>query len=106
MESIFNSNLILGAILSLLFSVIAFFVRQLHSDFRRVEQNLSEIITSTEVIKANMNAESVRIFERINFHEKRLEQLEVYLLKHFEEQSTGGIKRKKKASLSVEAESG
>lgn len=87
MEVTINTSLILGSILSVLFSVIAFFIRQLHNDFRKVERKLCEIITSTEVIKANMHSESVRVFERLNFHEKRLEQLEVYLLHHFEKES-------------------
>ncbi|WP_207423872.1 hypothetical protein [Desertivirga brevis] len=97
MENLANSSLILGSILSLIFSVIAFFVRQLHSDFKKVEQNLFEIKTSTELIKANMHNENRRIFERINFHEKRLEQLELYLLNSFETEALKKVRQKNKS---------
>ncbi|WP_207536160.1 hypothetical protein [Desertivirga arenae] len=97
MENLANSSLILGSILSLIFSVIAFFVRQLHSDFKKVEQNLFEIKTSTELIKANMHNENRRIFERINFHEKRLEQLELYLLNSFETEALKKVRQRNKS---------
>ncbi len=79
-----NISIVLGSILSLLFSLIAFFARQLHGDVKKMELNLSEIKIDTEVIKANTQAESTRTKELLNFHDKRIEQLENHLLKYGE----------------------
>lgn len=75
-----NIGLILSSIISLLFSIIAFFIRQLYNEFRKMEINLAEIRTSTEVIKANMNSESIRTSDRIYGLEKRTEKLEYQLM--------------------------
>ena len=76
METTINISIILGSILSLLFSMIAFFTRQLYMEFKKVEINLAEIRTSTEVIKATMHVESIRIKEYLAFQDKRIEHLE------------------------------
>ena len=79
-----NISIVLGSILSVLFSLIAFFVRALHADFRKMELNLSEIKIDLEVIKANTASESSRSHERFSVQERRIEQLENHLLKHKE----------------------
>ncbi len=80
MEASINISIVLGGILSLLFSLIAYFARQLHSDVKKMELNLAEIKISTELIKANMQSESTRTSERMAQHERRIQQLENYLL--------------------------
>ena len=79
-----NMGLILSSIISLLFSIIAFFIRQLYQEFRKVELTVSEIRTSTEVIKVNIESESTRTRERMKLQEKRMEQLEYHLLNEHE----------------------
>ena len=76
MELIFNIPIVFSGILSLLFSVIAFFIRQLHNDFRKVEQNISEIKISTELIKANMRSAEIQLSQKMSFLEKRIERVE------------------------------
>jgi hypothetical protein len=76
MQTDINITMLLGSILSVLFSLIAFFARQLHGDVKKMELNLAQIKLDTELIKANMQSESSFTRERINTHEKRIEQLE------------------------------
>jgi len=71
-----NMGWILSSFISLLLSIIVFFIRQLYNEFRKMELSVAEIKITTEVIKANMSSESLRIGERINLLEKRTDQLE------------------------------
>ena len=76
-----NISLILSSVISLLFSIIAFFIRALYNEFQKMEVNLAEIRTSAEVIKATMGAESIRTGERLQQNERRIEHLELQYMK-------------------------
>ena len=84
METTINISIILGAVFSLLFSLIAYFLRQIHSDFRKVEQSVSEIKISIELIKSNTRSLALRLGQQIHFLEKRVDHLENYSTKHYE----------------------
>ena len=77
MQTDVNITMLLGSILSVLFSLIAFFARQLHGDVKKMELNLAQIKLDTELIKVCTQSENSITRERINTHEKRIEQLEI-----------------------------
>ena len=56
MEPITVIQLIFGSITSLLLSVVAYFIKQLHSDFRRMEMDISEVKTTTMLIKTEFKS--------------------------------------------------
>lgn len=76
MENSINVSILLMSIASLLFSLVAWFVRQLHADFKRFEQDIGEIKTSIRLIQADMKSGDELINQRIGFLERRLSLLE------------------------------
>lgn len=62
---------LLGALISILLSVIAYFVRQLHGNFRQVEQDMAEVKTAVEVIKTELKANYELLKLRMAFLEHR-----------------------------------
>jgi uncharacterized membrane-anchored protein YhcB (DUF1043 family) len=61
---------LLGMVISVLLSVIAFFLKQLHSNFLKVETDLSAVKTAIQLIKAEVNAHYELLRQRISFLEK------------------------------------
>ena len=51
METAINLNIIFGSIISVLLSIVAYFIKQLHSDFIRMEKDLTEVKTMAILIK-------------------------------------------------------
>lgn len=65
-----------GIIISLLFSIVVFFVKQLHSDFKRVEKDLAEVKTNSSLIKTEFKGVSELLSQRIDFLERRILHIE------------------------------
>ena len=65
-----------GSLISLLLSVVAFFIRQLHTDFRKVERDLVEVKTTTSLIKSEFKSGHDLLNQKVNYLEKRIEILE------------------------------
>jgi len=61
---------LLGALISILLSVIAYFVRQLHGNFRQVEQDVADVKTAVEVIKGELKANYELLKLRLAFLER------------------------------------
>lgn len=76
MEHSINISILFSSIASLLLSLVAWFVRQLHADFKRFEQDIGEIKTSTRLIQADMKSGDELINQRIGFLERRVAILE------------------------------
>lgn len=66
-----NELALLGALISILLSVIAYFVRQLHGNFRQVEQDMADVKTAVEVIKAELKANYELLKLRMAFLEQK-----------------------------------
>ncbi len=60
----------LGAVISIMLSIIAYFIRQLHANFRRVEQDVLAMKTTVEVIKSELKANYELLRLRIAFLER------------------------------------
>lgn len=76
MELQFDITLILGGLITILLSLIAYFIKQLHTDFKRVERDLIEVKTTTQIIKTEFRSSFEIISQRVLFLEKRLKKLE------------------------------
>jgi hypothetical protein len=67
---------IFGGLITFLLSIVAYFIRQLHSDFRRVEKDLTEVKTTTSLIKSEFKSGYDLLNQKVEFLEKRLENVE------------------------------
>ena len=79
-----NEVQLFGIIISVLFSVVFFFTKQLHSDFKRVEKDMSEVKTTTSIIKAEFKGINDLMNQRIEFLEKRLNHIETFIFNNKE----------------------
>jgi hypothetical protein len=78
---------VFGLIISVLLSVVAFFTRQMHSDFKKVEKDLAEVKTTTSLIKAEFTGKNNLINQKIDFLEKRLCNVEIIIEKGYSHES-------------------
>ncbi|POY36963.1 hypothetical protein C3K47_07830 [Solitalea longa] len=73
-----------GSLISLLLSAVAYFIRQLHTDFRKVERDLSEVKTTTSLIKSEFKNGYDLLNQKVSYLEKRIEILEHQQFKNYE----------------------
>ena len=76
MEQMSEIQVIFGSITSLLLSVVAYFIKQLHSDLRKMEMDLAEVKTTTMLIKTEFKSRYDLLCQRVEFLEKRIENFE------------------------------
>ena len=75
-----------GTVLSMLMSVVVYFVKQLHSDFKKVEQDLMEVKTTTALIKSEFRSSQELIKQRVDYLENRMEKVETIILKKIQDE--------------------
>jgi len=76
-----SPEVIVGAFISILLAIVAYFVKQLHKDFKRVETNLSEVKTTVSLIKAEFKGINEMMNQKIDFLEKRLAHIETIIFR-------------------------
>ena len=69
------------SLLSVLLGVVAYFLKQLHSDFKRVEKDLTEVKTTTALIKTEFKGINDLMNQKIEFIEKRINHFESIFFK-------------------------
>ena len=82
METAINLNIVFGSIISLLLSIVAYFIKQLHTDFRRMEKDLTEVKTMAILIKTEFKSSNDLLYQKVDFLEKRVHNIELTILKH------------------------
>jgi len=87
MEQISEIQVIFGSITSILLSVVAYFIKQLHSDFRKMEMDLSEVKTTTMLIKTEFKSRYDLLCQRVEYLEKRVEIIEHITFKEHSHES-------------------
>ena len=75
-----------GTVLSMLMSVVVYFVKQLHSDFKKVEQDLMEVKTTTALIKSEFRSSQELIKQQVDYLENRMEKVETIILKKIQDE--------------------
>ncbi len=86
MESVANFNLVFGGLITILLSIIAYFIRQLHTDFKNVEKDLIEVKTTTSLIKSELKSGYDLLNQKVVFIERRVDNLEAITLKKKEDE--------------------
>jgi hypothetical protein len=84
METAINLNIVFGSIISLLLSIVAYFIKQLHTDFRRMEKDLTEVKTMAILIKTEFKSSNDLLNQKVDYLEKRVHNIELTILKHSE----------------------
>ena len=82
MENINIIATLFGTLITLLLSVVAYFIKQLHTDFKSMEKDLIEVKTMALIIKTEFKSDSALINQKLTYLERRVQLLEFQHLKN------------------------
>jgi cell division protein FtsB len=69
-------EIILSGVLSVMVGFVAYFLKQLVTDFKKVESDLTQVKNTTEIIRTESKGMNDLIHQRIDFLERRVNRLE------------------------------
>ena len=81
MENINTIAALFGTLITLLLSVVAYFIKQLHTDFKSVEKDLIEVKTMVLIIKTEFKSGNDLLNQKVEYIEKRVRDLELIIHK-------------------------
>ncbi len=81
MEMFVKPELFFFSLMSVLLAIVAYFLKQLHTDFKRVEKDVTEVKTTTALIKTEFKGINDLMNQKIEFLEKRINHFESFFLK-------------------------
>lgn len=84
MENINNITMLFGSIISILLSMVAYFIKQLHTDFKRMEKDLFEVKTMALIIKTEFKSGNDLLNQKVEYLDKRVSNLEEITFKNHE----------------------
>ena len=82
METINNITVLFGTLITLLLSVVAYFIKQLHTDFKSMEKDLIEVKTMALIIKTEFKSGNDLLNQKVEYLEKRVNNIELTILKN------------------------
>ena len=82
MENINIIATLFGTIITLLLSVVAYFIKQLHIDFKSMEKDLIEVKTMALIIKTEFKSGNDLLNQKVEYLEKRVNNIELIILKN------------------------
>ena len=82
MENINIIATLFGTIITLLLSVVAYFIKQLHIDFKSMEKDLIEVKTMALIIKTEFKSGNDLLNQKVEYIEKRVHNLELSIYKN------------------------
>ena len=82
MENINHITVLFGTLITLLLSVVAYFIKQLHSDFKSMEKDLIEVKTMALIIKTEFKSGNDLLNQKVEYLEKRVQHIELIILKN------------------------
>ena len=82
METVLKPEIFFYSLPTGLLAVVAYFLRQLLVDFKRVERDVSEVKTITALIKTEFKGINDLMNQKIEFLEKRLNHVESFIFKN------------------------
>ena len=80
-----NINIIatlFGTLITLSLSIVAYFIKQLHTDFKSMEKDLVEVKTMALIIKTEFKSGNDLLNQKVEFLEKRVSKIELTLFKN------------------------
>jgi hypothetical protein len=84
MEMFVKPEIFFLSLMSALLAVVAYFLKQLHTDFKRVEKDVTEVKTTTALIKTEFKGINDLMNQKIEFLEKRVSHFECIIFKQKE----------------------
>ena len=81
-ENEITVSVFFGFISSVLLAVVAYFIRQLHTDFKSMEKDMSEVKTMALVIKTEFKSGNDLLNQKVEYIEKRVHNLELSIYKN------------------------
>ena len=84
MENVNNITVLFGSLISILLSVVAYFIKQLHTDFKRMEKDLVEVKTMALIIKTEFKSGNDLLNQKVEYLEKRVQTLEISIFKNLD----------------------
>ena len=82
MENINIIATLFGTLITLLLSIVAYFIKQLHTDFKSMEKDLVEVKTMALIIKTEFKSGNDLLNQKVEYLEKRVNNLELTILKN------------------------
>ena len=82
MQTNITLNVLCCSVSSVLLAIVAYFIRQLHSDFKSMEKDISEVKTMALLIKTEFKNSYDLLNQKVDFLEKRVSKLEFNQLKN------------------------
>jgi len=83
MESAITLNIVFGSLISMLLAIVAYFIKQLHSDFKNMEKDLTEVKTMALIIKTEFKSSYSMLNQKVDYLEHRVNIIEQNILKTF-----------------------
>ena len=84
MENMNNITVLFGTLITLLLSVVAYFIKQLHTDFKSMEKDLIEVKTMALIIKTEFKSGNDLLNQKVEYLEKRVSNIELTIIKNQE----------------------
>ena len=82
MENEITVSVFFGFISSVLLAVVAYFVRQLHTDFKSMEKDMTEVKTMALVIKTEFKNSYDLLNQKVEYLEQRIYKIELNQIKN------------------------
>ncbi|WP_394759502.1 hypothetical protein [Flavobacterium sp.] len=77
-----NITVLFGTLITLLLSVVAYFIKQLHTDFKSMEKDLIEVKTMALIIKTEFKSGNDLLNQKVEYLEKRVSNIELTIIKN------------------------
>lgn len=82
MENAITLNIVFGSLISMLLAIVAYFIKQLHSDFKNMEKDLTEVKTMALLIKTEFKSSYNMLNQKVEYLEHRVNIIEQNNFKH------------------------
>ena len=87
MQTEITLNVLFGSVSSVLLAIVAYFIRQLHSDCKSMEKEITEVKTMALLIKTEFKNSYDLLNQKVDFLEQRVSKLEFNQLKNQEHET-------------------
>ena len=77
-------SVLFGFISSVLLGIVAYFIKQLHTDFKSMEKDISEVKTMALTIKTEFKTSYDILTKKVDHLEQRVNTLEINQLKKYD----------------------
>lgn len=75
-------SVLFGFISSFLLAIVAYFMKQLHTDFKSMEKDLSEVKTTALIIKKEFKSSYDILNQKVKNLDQRISKIEIYQFKN------------------------